>query len=110
MRRGKKGKTMNPGIFREYDIRGIAGKDMIEEDVANIGKGVGTYLRQHGCSQLSVGRDCRMSSDAYAEKIIEGLRSTGCDVTDIGVLPHAGILFFHSTPEKRRRCDGNSQP
>jgi len=88
-----KGKTMNSGIFREYDIRGIAGKDMNEEDVANIGKGVGTYLRQHGKMQLSVGRDCRMSSDAYAQKVIEGLRSVGCSVTDIGVCP-TPVFYF----------------
>ena len=29
---------MNPGIFREYDIRGIAGKDIEEKDVISIGK------------------------------------------------------------------------
>jgi len=27
---------MNPGMFREYDIRGIAGKDMTEDDVVLI--------------------------------------------------------------------------
>jgi len=76
---------MNPTIFREYDIRGIAGQDMTDEDVLRIGKGVGTYLKQHGCSQLSVGRDCRLTSAGYAQKVMSGLRATGCDVTDIGV-------------------------
>ncbi|MGW8326177.1 MAG: phosphomannomutase, partial [Desulfobacterales bacterium] len=46
-------------MFREYDIRGIAGKDMTEDDVVLIGKGVGTFLREKGCSKLNVGRDCR---------------------------------------------------
>ncbi len=84
---------MNPEIFREYDIRGIAGKDMTEEDVVKIGKGVGTFLLQHGFSKLTVGRDCRLTSPVYAEKIIEGLRSTGCDVIDIGVCP-TPVLYF----------------
>ncbi|MBW2669863.1 MAG: phosphomannomutase, partial [Deltaproteobacteria bacterium] len=75
---------MNPEMFREYDIRGIAGKDMTEDDVFLIGKGVGTYLKKRGCTKLNVGRDCRLTSDLYSEKIIQGLTSTGCDVMDIG--------------------------
>jgi len=84
---------MNPGMFREYDIRGIAGKDMTEDDVVLIGKGVGTFLQQHGRKKLTVGRDCRLTSDLYAKKVIEGLRSTGCDIIDIGVCP-TPVLYF----------------
>ena len=84
---------MNPEIFREYDIRGITGKDMTPDDVFQIGKGIGTYLRQRGCSKLPVGRDCRLSSEQYAQKIIEGLRSTGCNIIDIGVCP-TPVLYF----------------
>ncbi len=87
---------MNPGIFREYDIRGIAGKDLKENDALLIGKGVGTFLQQHGRSRLTVGRDCRLTSDLYTKKVIEGLLSTGCDVTDIGVCP-TPILYFSIT-------------
>ena len=85
---------MNPEMFREYDIRGIAGKDMTQDDVLLIGKGVGTFLVQNGRSRLNVGRDCRLTSDAYSEKVIEGLISTGCDVTDIGVCPTP--VFYYS--------------
>ena len=84
---------MNPEIFREYDIRGIAGKDMTEDDVLIIGKAVGTYLKQRGHTKLNVGRDCRITSDRYAEKIIEGLLSTGCDVVDIGTCP-TPVFYF----------------
>lgn len=84
---------MNPGMFREYDIRGITGKDMTEDDVVLIGKGVGTYLLKHGSSKITVGRDCRRTSDLYSEKVIEGLLSTGCDVIDIGVCP-TPVLYF----------------
>jgi phosphomannomutase/phosphoglucomutase len=76
---------MNPEMFREYDIRGIAEIDMTEEDVLLIGKGVGSFLKARGCSKLNVGQDCRLSSKRYSEKVIEGLRSTGCDVIDIGI-------------------------
>ena len=84
---------MNPEIFREYDIRGIAGKDMTEDDVELIGKGVGTYLQNRGHSKLTVGRDCRTTSDRYAQKVINGLRATGCDVVDIGVCP-TPVFYF----------------
>ncbi len=85
---------MNPEIFREYDIRGIAGKDMTDDDVLIIGKAVGNYLKQRGHTKLNVGRDCRTTSDRYAEKIIEGLLSTGCDVVDIGTC--ATPVFYFS--------------
>ncbi len=84
---------MNPEIFREYDIRGIAGQDMTEADVELIGKGVGTFLQKHGFTKLTVGRDCRLTSEVYSQKIIEGLLSTGCDVVDIGVCP-TPVFYF----------------
>lgn len=84
---------MNPQIFREYDIRGIAGEDLDENDVMLIGKGVGTYLKRHGKTAINVGRDCRLTSDHYTAKVIEGLTSTGCHVTDIGVCA-TPILYF----------------
>ena len=78
---------INPEMFREYDIRGIAGKDMDEDDVVTIGKGIGTFLLRQGNHNLTVGQDCRTTSPLYAEKLIQGLTETGCDVVDIGVCP-----------------------
>jgi phosphomannomutase/phosphoglucomutase len=72
-------------MFREYDIRGIAGKDMDASDVVLIGRGIGTYLRRQGNTHITVGRDCRVTSDQYSEKLIQGLLATGCHVVDIGV-------------------------
>jgi phosphomannomutase/phosphoglucomutase len=84
---------MNQEIFREYDIRGITDKDLNEKDVLLIGKGIGAYFIKHGKLNLSVGRDCRLTSDSYSDKLIEGLLSTGCNVTDIGVCP-TPVLYF----------------
>ncbi|ABW66981.1 phosphomannomutase/phosphoglucomutase [Desulfosudis oleivorans] len=84
---------MDAKIFREYDIRGVAGTDLTEADVLLIGKAAGTYLRNHGKSFAAVGRDCRLTSPSYAEKIIEGLRSTGCDVLDLGICP-TPVFYF----------------
>jgi len=79
--------VINPEMFREYDIRGIAGKDMDAEDVVTIGRGIGTFLIRHGNHNLTVGQDCRTTSALYSEKLIQGLTATGCDVVDIGVCP-----------------------
>jgi len=76
---------LNPEMFREYDIRGIAGQDMDPDDVVLIGKGIGTYLHRQGNTDITVGRDCRATSDLYSEKLIQGLMATGCQVVDIGM-------------------------
>ena len=78
---------LNPEIFRQYDIRGIAGKDMTEEDVKQLGRGIGTYLARQGNRYIVVGRDCRVTSDAYSRALISGLTATGARVVDIGVCP-----------------------
>lgn len=84
---------LNPDIFRQYDIRGITGKDMAEDDVVLLGQGIGTYLQQQGNRFIAVGRDCRLTSDQYAERLTEGLMSTGCRVVDIGMCP-TPVLYF----------------
>ncbi len=84
---------INPQMFREYDIRGIAGKDMNADDVVLIGKAIGTYLLRQGNSNLTVGQDCRTTSPRYSQKLIQGLTETGCDVVDIGVCP-TPVAYF----------------
>ncbi|ACN17115.1 AlgC [Desulforapulum autotrophicum HRM2] len=84
---------MNPGIFREYDIRGIAGKEFVDEDVVKIGRAYGTLLDRDNNRRVVVGRDCRLTSDHYSVLFIEGILSTGCDVIDIGVCP-TPVLYF----------------
>lgn len=84
---------MNPGIFREYDIRGIAGKELDDGDVVKIGRAYGTLLERDNNRRVVVGRDCRLTSDNYSELFIKGILSTGCVVIDIGVCP-TPVLYF----------------
>ncbi|MCD4742498.1 MAG: phosphomannomutase/phosphoglucomutase [Desulfobacteraceae bacterium] len=84
---------MNPQIFREYDIRGIAHKDITEDDAESIGKAYGTLVLQDGNKKVSVGRDCRLTSKLFSRRFIEGILSTGCDVVDIGLCP-TPVLYF----------------
>jgi phosphomannomutase/phosphoglucomutase len=84
---------MNPQIFREYDIRGVVGRDFDAADVERIGLAFGTYVRQHGGKRLAVGRDHRLSSAAFCTALTKGLQTTGCDVVDIGLVP-TPLLYF----------------
>ena len=84
---------MNPDIFREYDIRGVAGEDILEEDVISIGKAYGSLLNQQNKKTVSVGRDCRLTSEKFSQLFIQGVTSTGCDVIDIGICP-TPVLYF----------------
>ena len=92
---------MNPQIFRKYDIRGVVDKDLTEEDVVSIGKGVGTYLGVQDRSKVIVARDCRLSSNRYRELLIDGFLATGCDVLDIGVCP-TPVFYFSIRQFKRQ--------
>jgi phosphomannomutase/phosphoglucomutase len=78
---------LNPEIFRQYDIRGIAGKDMRDEDVVLLGQGIGTYLARQGNRFIAVGYDCRVTSAAYARALITGLLATGARIVDVGMVP-----------------------
>jgi phosphomannomutase / phosphoglucomutase len=84
---------LNPEIFRQYDIRGVAGKDMTEDDVVLLGKGIGTYLQRQDNRFVVVGRDCRLTSERYARRFMDGLLATGCRVMDIGICPTPVVYF-----------------
>jgi phosphomannomutase/phosphoglucomutase len=84
---------MNENIFREYDIRGVVDTDLTEDVVENLGKGIGTYLVQHDIEEITLGRDCRLSSDKLHNILVKGLLSTGIHIIDIGVC-HTPLLYY----------------
>jgi len=64
---------MNPEIYREYDIRGVIGEDIREDEYFILGRGFGTYFNQVGEKTIVVGRDCRLSSPRIRDEVTEGL-------------------------------------
>jgi len=84
---------VNRQIFREYDIRGVVEHDLTPGVVENIGKGMGTRVLRSGGSTIAVGRDVRLSSPSLFESLSDGIRSTGCNVVDIGAVP-TPLLYF----------------
>lgn len=87
--------SVNPEIFRQYDIRGVFGQDLTLDDANLIAKAFGTFLRNKGEKAAIVGRDNRASSPALREQIVQGLKETGIDVIDIGIV--VSPIFYYST-------------
>jgi len=84
---------VSPYIFREYDIRGKVGVDFTEEVVFAIGKAYGTTIRRSGGQRVVCGRDGRLSSPRLQQALIDGIRSTGVSVVDIGITP-TPVMYF----------------
>ena len=103
---------INPQIFREYDIRGVVNKDLTPDIVRTLGQGFGTHMAQSGRRDLVVGRDGRLSSKAFAEALIEGLLSTGCNVVNIGLCPTPVYYFsvFHLDKDGGMVVTGSHNP
>ena len=84
---------LNREIFRQYDIRGIAEYDLSDEIVERLGRAIGTYLKQNGCKKITLGRDCRLSSERIRNSLSAGLLDTGLHIVDIGVCT-TPLLYF----------------
>ena len=75
-------------IFREYDIRGVAGVDLTDEAAYAIGRAYATYLDEVGGSgPIAVGRDNRPNGTSLQANLVRGLTDGGIDVVDVGVVP-----------------------
>ncbi len=95
---------ISPTLFREYDIRGLVDQDLTEEAVFLIGKALGTKVRVAGGKNVVVGRDCRESGERFSRQLVAALRSTGCDVIDVGVVPTPLVYFAAQTLDADGLC------
>ena len=83
-------------IFRAYDIRGIFGEDLTEEVATRIGAAFAKFIEG---KSVVVGRDVRISGEQLRDALTSGLVS-GCDVTDVGVVP-TPLLYFAASRLKK---------
>ena len=84
---------MNSQVFREYDIRGIVADDFDDAFVTDLGRSYATLLHRAGKKTVTLGRDCRLSSDRLRDLLAEGILSSGINLVDIGVVP-TPLLYF----------------
>ena len=80
-------------IFKAYDIRGIVDKSLTETVTEQIGQAIGTEATLAGDRSVVIGRDGRLTGPSLAPALSEGIRSTGCDVVDIGMVP-TPVTYF----------------
>src|ERR1035438_4130385 len=101
-----------PTIFREYDIRGAAVVKLLDPDVAQLGRAFGTYLRRHAGKRVSLGRDTRLSSPRLRDALMRGLKGSGCDVIDLGVVPTPVLYYsvFHLKTDGAVMITGSHNP
>jgi phosphomannomutase/phosphoglucomutase len=101
-----------PTIFREYDIRGAAGVELLDPDVAQLGRAFGTYLRRHAGKRISLGCDTRLSSPRLRDALMRGLKGSGCDVIDLGVVPTPVLYYsvFHLKTDGGVMITGSHNP
>jgi phosphomannomutase len=85
--------TFNPTILREYDIRGIVGDTLTEDDAYALGRTFGSKAHGEGARTIAVGRDGRTHSGMLEAALIRGLNESGMNVMQIGMGP-SPMLYF----------------
>lgn len=81
--------SIDPSIFKEYDIRGVYGQNLFDDDAYILGKALASY----GSKRIVVGYDGRHSSQSLSKNLIHGFTSSGAHVTNIG-LCHTPLMYF----------------
>lgn len=84
---------IDPVIFRAYDIRGITGHQLNEKTIYLIGQALGSLSIEQELSAIACGRDGRLTSPSLAQSLHAGIRSTGCNVIDLGLVPSPLVYF-----------------
>ncbi len=87
------------GLFREYDLRGIVGKELTVDIAERVGRAYCTHVRGRGAKTVTVGRDGRLSSPDLYRALVKGLLAGGLNVIDIGICPSPLVYFsLHTLP------------
>ncbi len=86
-------KTVNPQIFKAYDIRGVYGEDIDEEIAYSIAQSYAKFMNFSGGESVVVGRDVRLSGKALGDAVVRGLIEHGINVVDIGVVS-TDMMYF----------------
>jgi phosphomannomutase/phosphoglucomutase len=78
---------MNQNIFREYDIRGIVGRELTDETVETLALAIGTFFANNSAKRIAIGYDARKSSPVFCDLLTKGFNVSGIDVVLIGMVP-----------------------
>lgn len=93
---------LNKLMFREYDIRGIYGKDINEEISYYIGRAYATKLLSLGKNKMIVGYDNRMSSETIEQNLVKGLTEGGVNVVRLGLVTTP--MYYYAWDKLNIKC------
>lgn len=79
--------------FKAYDIRGQLGTELNEEIAYRIGRAYAEFLKP---KSVVLGGDVRLTSEALKGALADGIRDTGADVVDIGMVGTEEVYFATS--------------
>ncbi|GBQ52024.1 phosphoglucomutase/phosphomannomutase PgmG [Komagataeibacter sucrofermentans] len=89
----------DPTSLREYDIRGVVGESLTQDDAYAIGRTFGSMVARAGGSTVAIGYDGRLSSPALEQALGAGAMASGMAVLRIGRGP-TPMLYFAATTLK----------
>ena len=89
----------HPTVLREYDIRGIIGETLGEDDAYAIGRGFATLLGRAGGTRIAVGYDGRISSPMLEESLVRGINDAGLDAVRVGMGPTPMLYYAEASAE-----------
>ena len=93
---------LNKNIFREYDIRGIYGKEVFDETAYLIGRAFATKLLSLGKNTMIVGYDNRLSSEVLEENLVKGLTESGVNVVRLGLVTTP--MYYYAWDKLNIKC------
>jgi phosphomannomutase len=82
--------TLDPGVFKAYDVRGVYGTEIDEAGAELIGR---AFPGVAGATRIVVGHDCRLSSPSIAAAFVKGAREAGADVCELGLAATEMVYF-----------------
>src|SRR6478672_2715835 len=82
--------SIDPTIFKAYDVRGIYGQDLTDEIAYRIGRAAAYYLN---VPEIAVGRDMRLSSPQLAAALIQGITDQGVNAIELGMTTTDELYF-----------------
>lgn len=82
--------TIDPQIFRDYDIRATIPDQLDEDGLRRIAKAIVFHFHP---KSIQVGRDMRTTSPKFHKAFVETMLESGVDVVDLGLVS-TDMLYF----------------
>src|SRR4029453_5193469 len=82
--------TLDPKVFKAYDVRGLYPSELDEEGAYAIGR---SYAEHFEPKRIAVGHDMRLSSPSMADAVTRGAVDAGADVSELELVGTEMVYF-----------------